>query len=110
MSKLVFSIFFAILRPSFIKTKMDFKNLSLIELSELIKSGKTTSKEVCDYFFARVKQYNTELNAFNTLPDEKFSVLGSQFLVDENAQNIEHRTQNQAPNLPIAVKDIFCEA
>lgn len=69
---------------------MDFKNLSLIELSELIKSGKTTSKEVYDYFLARAKQYNTELNAFNTLPVENMSL--------------------ESTSLPIAVKDIFCEA
>lgn len=68
---------------------MDFKNLSLVELSELIKSGKTTSKEVYDYYLARAKQYNTELNAFNTLPVESMSL--------------------ESSSLPIAVKDIFCE-
>ena len=47
---------------------MDYKNLSLIELSDLIKSGKTTSKEIYDYFLMRTKQYNGVLKAFNTLP------------------------------------------
>ena len=49
---------------------MDYKNLSLIELSDLIKSGKTTSEEIYNYFLTRTKQYNGELNAFNTLPIE----------------------------------------
>ncbi len=49
---------------------MDFKTLSLIELSELIKSGETTNEEVYSYFLARTKQYNEELNAFTTLPEE----------------------------------------
>jgi Asp-tRNA(Asn)/Glu-tRNA(Gln) amidotransferase A subunit family amidase len=49
---------------------MDLKNLSLIELSELIKSGKNTSDEIYTYFLNRTKQYNEELNAFTTLPEE----------------------------------------
>lgn len=47
---------------------MPYKNLSLIELSDLIKIGKTTSEEIYTYFLERTKQYNDELNAFNTLP------------------------------------------
>jgi Asp-tRNA(Asn)/Glu-tRNA(Gln) amidotransferase A subunit family amidase len=50
---------------------MPYKNLSLIELSELIKSGKTTSEEIYSYFLDRTKQYNEELIAFNTLPVDK---------------------------------------
>jgi len=49
---------------------MDFKNLSLIELDELIKSGKTTSQEIYSYFLERAKEYNSTLNAFTTLPEE----------------------------------------
>lgn len=74
---------------------MEFKNLSLIEIDELIRSGKTTSREVYEYFLARTKQYNPELNAFNTLPEQNppspFSQGGT------------------GVGLPIAVKDIFCE-
>ena len=51
-------------------TKMSFKNLSLIELDELIKAGKTTSEEVYTYFLERAKEYNSELNAFTTLPPD----------------------------------------
>jgi Asp-tRNA(Asn)/Glu-tRNA(Gln) amidotransferase A subunit family amidase len=49
----------------------EFKNLSLIELEALIQSGKTTSEEIYTYFLERTKKYNEELNAFNTLPNEK---------------------------------------
>lgn len=69
---------------------MDFKNLSLIELSELIKKGKTTSQEIYTYYLNRIKQYNIELNAFNTIPIDDFSI-------------------GWEMSLPIAVKDIFCE-
>ncbi len=69
---------------------MQYKNLSLIELSELIKSGKTTREEIYNYFLNRTQEYNGQLNAFNTLPTENPSF-----------SDIE--------SLPIAVKDIFCE-
>jgi hypothetical protein len=49
---------------------MPYKNLSLIDLSELIKNGKTTSEEIYSYFLDRTKQYNDELMAFNTMPFE----------------------------------------
>jgi Asp-tRNA(Asn)/Glu-tRNA(Gln) amidotransferase A subunit family amidase len=52
---------------------MDFKNLSLIELSSLLSSGKSTTKEIYTYFLDRVHTYNAELNAFNTLPPAEYS-------------------------------------
>lgn len=70
--------------------KMDYKNLSLFELSELIKNKKTTNSELYTYFLKRTKQYNIELNAFNTLPVE------NPVFISENS-------------LPIAIKDVFCE-
>jgi aspartyl-tRNA(Asn)/glutamyl-tRNA(Gln) amidotransferase subunit A len=66
---------------------MDLKNLSLIELGDLIKAGKTTSDEIYAYYLTRTKQYNDELNAFTTLPQEGVVTSG----------------------LPIAIKDLFCE-
>ena len=74
---------------------MDFKNLSLIELSELIKSGKTTSDEIYAYFLARTKEYNEELNSFTTLPEQNPTNTLSQ--------------GGRGNNLPIAIKDLFCE-
>ena len=53
---------------------MDYKNLSLFDLSELIKKGKTTSQEIYTYYLNRIKQYNIELNAFNTIPIDDFSI------------------------------------
>lgn len=50
---------------------MLYKNLSLFELSDLIKNGKTTSEEIYNYFLERTKKYNEELNAFNTMPLDK---------------------------------------
>lgn len=71
---------------------MDFKNLSLIELRELVSSGKATSDEICAYFLDRTKKYNDELSAFNMLPPD--------------APTLEHAN---TPTLPIAIKDLFCE-
>lgn len=40
---------------------MDYKNLSLLELSALIENGTTTSEDIYTYFLERTKQYNSEL-------------------------------------------------
>lgn len=66
---------------------MEFKNLSLLELENLVKEGKTTYVEIYNYFLERTKKYNESLNAFTTLPEEKSDING----------------------LPVAVKDLFCE-
>ena len=47
---------------------MEFKNLSLLELSDLISTGKATSREIYDYFLDRTRRYNEEYNIFTTLP------------------------------------------
>jgi Asp-tRNA(Asn)/Glu-tRNA(Gln) amidotransferase A subunit family amidase len=101
---------------------MPYKNLSLIELSDLIKSGKTTSGEIYNYFLTRTKQYNGELNAFNTLPLETLFVNGDNFPVsvenqgdlisgklEKNPQALRASSFAKELQLPIAIKDIFCE-
>lgn len=72
---------------------MEFKDLSLLELSELINTGKSTQEEIYIYFLERAQKYNDELNVFTTLPTQELSV------TPEGVGNW----------LPIAVKDIFCE-
>ena len=69
---------------------MDYKDLSLLELSELIKNKKSTQSEIYSYFLKRIEEYNWTLNAFNTLP-------------------VDIPTFSNEDSLPIAVKDIFCE-
>ena len=83
---------------------MDFKNLSLLELTDLVKTWKTTSEEIYTYFLDRTKKYNEQYNIFNTLPVE-YSVLSSQSSV--NSTN--HQSSITNLHLPIAVKDAFCE-
>ncbi len=74
---------------------MDFKNLSLSELSELISTRKTTPEEIYTYFLKRIEQYNLELNAFTTMPEQYPS----------------HPIWQEwiGMGLPIAVKETFCE-
>ena len=73
---------------------MEFKNFSLLDLSDLLKTEKTTSKEIYDYFLERTKKYNPELNAFNTLPEDTPNIGSS---------------GNPSMILPIGIKDAFCE-
>jgi aspartyl-tRNA(Asn)/glutamyl-tRNA(Gln) amidotransferase subunit A len=78
---------------------MEFKNLSLLELSELVSSGQTTSEAIYQYFLERTQKYNDELNAFNTLPES----LPPDFV------HPPHWGGQVGTGLPIAVKDAFCE-
>lgn len=66
---------------------MEFKNLTLVELQNLVNEGKTSYNEIYKYFLDRSEKYNADLNAFTTLPTEKSDING----------------------LPVAVKDLFCE-
>lgn len=94
---------------------MEFKNYSLIELRDLIASGKTTSEEVYNYFLERTKKYNEEYNIFNTLPGE-YSVMSTRHSDEGRIQGLEHGSFVPQDDgsisqwLPIAVKDAFCEA
>ncbi len=69
------------------------KNLSLIQIIENIKSWKTTSKQVWDYFITRIEKYDSKIWAYN--------------FINKNGLN-------EDINLPLAwvpiwIKDIFCE-
>jgi Asp-tRNA(Asn)/Glu-tRNA(Gln) amidotransferase A subunit family amidase len=44
---------------------MTFKDLSLVEIIEKIKSGETSAQEVNSYFSSRINKYDKELNTFN---------------------------------------------
>lgn len=77
---------------------MEYKNLSLIELSDLIKNGQITHEEIFIYFLERTKKYNAELNAFITLPKQSHPQI-SQWATHPDI----------CAGLPIAVKDLFCE-
>ena len=69
------------------------KNLSIIEIIDLIKSWKKTSKEVFDYFLLRIKKYDFKINSFNYINEK--------WLNENNTWKLMWT--------PIWVKDIFCE-
>jgi aspartyl-tRNA(Asn)/glutamyl-tRNA(Gln) amidotransferase subunit A len=84
---------------------MDYKNLSLIELSELLQNKEATSEEIYEYFFERAKKYNGELNAFTTLPEQNPSHPPEK----SGTKLSSYPIIQQSDYLPIAVKDAFCE-
>ncbi len=73
---------------------MNFKELSLIELIDKIKSWKTDKKSVFNYFLKRIEKYNNNINAFN-------------FINKQGLSNLEN--DSKLAWVPIAMKDIFCE-
>jgi len=71
---------------------MNYKDLSLEQLIEEIKSGRTSREEVFKYFLNRIKKYDDKLQCFN--------------YINENWLN----TSNWALFwVPIWVKDLYCE-
>lgn len=76
---------------------MSFKDMSLIEIIDEIKSGKTTSKEVFDYFQARIEKYDAgNVDAYN--------------FVNKKGLNTEAGKDSALAGVPLGVKDIFAEA
>lgn len=72
---------------------MEFSNLSLKELVQAIKTGKTTQREVYNYFLDRIHALDPEINAFN--------------LVHEDFE--EKDINSSLAGVPIAIKDMYCE-
>lgn len=69
------------------------KDLSLIEIIEHIKSGKTTSEEVFQYFLKRIEKYDGKVQSFNFV----------------NTSWLTQDTNTPLAGAPIGIKDIFCE-
>lgn len=72
---------------------MNFKDLSLEEIINKIKSGETTALEVKNYFLERVKKYDGDINSFNFLNED----------VEINQED------GELAWVVLWVKDIFCE-
>lgn len=53
---------------------MEFKDLSLIEIIEKIKSWETTAQEVTSYFKKRIKKYNEKLNCFEFVNEDENNI------------------------------------
>lgn len=71
---------------------MQFKDLSLEEIINKIKSGEVSRKEIFDYFLKRIEKYDVKLQCFN-------------FVNKEGLSNNEWSLFWA----PIAMKDLYCE-
>ena len=71
---------------------MNFKDYSLEELIQKIKSGDTNSKEIFNYFLGRIEKYEDKIQAFNFV----------------NKEGYEQSSASLA-GIPLGIKDIFCE-
>lgn len=75
---------------------MNFKDLSLIEIIDQIKSWKTNSKEVFDYFQNRIAKYDAgNVDAYN--------------FVNTNGLNTDTDSDSPLAGVALWVKDIFAE-
>ncbi|MDC0182690.1 Asp-tRNA(Asn)/Glu-tRNA(Gln) amidotransferase subunit GatA [Nitrosomonadales bacterium] len=78
-------------------------NLSLKELSLALGSKKFTSVELTQFFLNRIKKFNSSLNAFITIDEEK-----SLAMAKKSDQLIQSGSKSCLTGIPIAQKDIFC--
>lgn len=69
------------------------KDLSLTQIIENIKTGKTTSEEVFQYFLKRIEKYDAKVQSFNFV----------------NTSGLTQNTDTILAGAPIGIKDIFCE-
>lgn len=69
--------------------------MSIEEINKEIKTWKTTSKEVFEYFLKRIEKYNWKLKSFN--------------YINKNWLNTEIETDSPIAGIPIWLKDIYCE-
>ena len=78
-------------------------NLSLKELSLALESKKFTSVELTQFFLNRIKKFNSSLNAFITIDEEKSLAMAKKadLLIQSGKKSI-------LTGIPIAQKDIFC--
>jgi hypothetical protein len=60
---------------------MNFKDLSLIEIIEKIKSGETDKKTVFDYFLNRIETYDDKVKSYNFINKNGLSSLDNDSLL-----------------------------
>ncbi len=80
-------------------------NLTLAELSKLLREKKVSSVEMTEFFLNRIKQYDSKLNSFITITE-------AQALEQAKTADKMIAQGNATPltGIPIAQKDIFCTA
>ncbi len=84
---------------------MNISKKAALQLSELIKSGEVTVKEVVDTYLKRIEDSEKRLNAFITLYDKERIYRR----VDEVSKGIiEGRYRGKLAGIPIAIKDNIC--
>lgn len=71
---------------------MSFKDLSLEQIIDLIKTGKNTREEIFEYFQNRIEKYDDKIKSYNFLN-----------------KNWLNNWKWELFWAPIAIKDIFCE-
>jgi len=80
-------------------------NLSLKSLNQGLLEKKFSSVELTQFFLERVQKYNTDINAFITIDEEK-SLAQAKYA----DTLIQSGKQSLLTGIPVAQKDIFCAA
>jgi len=71
---------------------MELAYKSILELKELIDTGKISSKQIWDYFNTRAQKIDSDLHSFNSFNSSWYQ-----------------ESKEALAGIPIGIKDIFCE-
>ncbi|MDO8601822.1 MAG: Asp-tRNA(Asn)/Glu-tRNA(Gln) amidotransferase subunit GatA [bacterium] len=87
---------------------MSFEFLEINELRKLLDEKKVSSVELTEYFLARIKNLNPELNAYLTVTEDV--ALQQAREADDALHNLPPTTYHLQPllGIPYAAKDLFC--
>lgn len=82
---------------------MELKNLKIAELREALDSKKISAREVTEYYLDRIKKYDSELECYITVTEEK-----ALKQADAAQKRIDEGKSSALTGIPIAVKDNIC--
>lgn len=82
---------------------MELKNLKIAELREALDSKKVSAREVTEYYLDRIKKYDSELECYITVTEEK-----ALKQADAAQKRIDEGKSSALTGIPIAVKDNIC--
>ena len=82
---------------------MDMKNMTIAELRKALDTKKISAREVTEYYLDRIKKYDSELECYITVTEEK-----ALSQADAAQKRIDEGKSSALTGIPMAVKDNIC--
>lgn len=82
---------------------MELKNMKIAELREALDTKKVSAREVTEYYLDRIKKYDSELECYITVTEEK-----ALKQADDAQKRIDEGNSGALTGIPMAIKDNIC--